>query len=251
MKATDGKGYFVRFRGRVSGPFTLERLRGMAYAGQVSPIHEVSEDRATWAPATDVPGLLPSAPDQPASAPVETRPPEDRWYYIGADENRTGPIGRRELIDLYDAGQIGSDTAVWTKGMAEWVSFADAGLIRSPGPARLQLEQKPSDAGGTRQLTPGMGYGITSMVLGILSVLSSFLTPARIVGVYVLGFQLILGVLAICFAAAGWRTQARAMAIAGLVTGIIGVSLFVLMLVLALVIIGHLAMWGPQSDPWD
>src|SRR5687767_7575127 len=178
MKVTDGKGYFVRFRGRVSGPFTLERLRGMAYAGQVSPMHEVSEDRATWMVASDVPGLLPSAPEPAPSQPVvETRPPEDRWYYIAADGNRAGPIGRQELIDLYDAARIGSETAVWTKGMAEWLPFGDAGLVRSPGPARLQLEQKPAaDTGTPAPLTPGVGYGITGLVLGVISLLSSCLS---------------------------------------------------------------------------
>jgi GYF domain 2 len=254
MKAADRQSYFVRFRGRVSGPFNLERLRGMAYAGQISPIHEVSVDRATWTPASDVAGLLPAAPEpapdrQSTGAPAETNPSQDRWYYLDADGNRTGPISRRQLIDLYDQGQVDDGTAVWSKGTAEWVPFQDAGLTRTRSRAQLRLEAPAEEP--VRPPAPGVGYGITAMVLGILSLLNSCLAFVPYAGVVFFGFQLVLGVLAICFGAAGMRTRGRGMAITGLVTGIIGVAIFLLMLILFIIVVGSLAAWQTKHDRWD
>jgi hypothetical protein len=253
MTSPEQSAYFVRFRGRVSGPFSLERLRGMAYAGQVSPIHEVSPDRVTWTTASDVPGLLPTALEhQQIVATAESGPPQDRWYFLDANGNRTGPISRRQLIELHDQGQIDERTALWTKGMTEWLPFEDAGVTGSSGRALLRLEEPAAAAAGPAPAhSPGVGYGITAMVLGILSILTSCLTIVPYAGVVFFGFQLILGVLAICFGAGGMRTQGRGMAIAGLVTGIIAVAFFVLMLVLFIILVGSLAAWHSRQDRWD
>jgi hypothetical protein len=230
----------------------------MAYAGQISPIHEVSTDRTTWTQASDMPGLLPAAPEsapvqQQATTSSETNPPQDRWYYLDAEGNRTGPIARRQLMELHEQRQIGDETAVWTKGMAEWLPFADAGLVKSRGRANVRLVEPSGGAVDTVPVrTPGVGYGITGLVLGVLSLLSSCFTIIPYAGIAFFGIQLILGVLAICFGAAGMRTQGRGMAIAGLVTGIIAVAIFVLMLVLFFVLVGSLAVWNEQHrNRWN
>src|SRR4051794_30265699 len=131
MSPADNTSYFVRFRGRVSGPFTLERLRGMAYAGQLGPIHEVSTDRAAWGPASTVAGLLPDAPGAapapaPAPAPKAADPPPDRWYYLDARGVRVGPLSAQDLLDLADDGSITGATEVWSKAVADWVPFAES-----------------------------------------------------------------------------------------------------------------------------
>jgi hypothetical protein len=251
MKTADSGSYFVRFRGRVSGPFSLERLRSMAYAGQLSPIHEISADRATWTPASDVPGLLPAAPEpapqpvaQQAAEPAAEERPRDRWYYMDPDGNRVGPVGRRDLLDLHDRGDVDADTPVWSKGMADWVPFDDAGLASRSRRATTRQEEPAATAAATRSLRPGVGFGITAMVCGILSLLSSCLSFIPYAGIVFFGFQLILGIVAICFGAGGMKTQGRGLAIAGLVTGIIGVALFVLLLVIVLVFVGTFAAWG-------
>lgn len=242
MGTSDNTSYFVRFRGRVSGPFTLERLRGMAYAGQLSPIHELSTDRSAWAPASEVPGLLPSAPtSEPAPQPVahtQPNPPDERWYYMDAAGNRTGPMSRGELVGLVRQGQLDEDTAVWSKGMADWVPFHEAGLAPAVRRSPTWVDQ-PATAVPDR--APGVGYGITAMVLGILSLLTSCLGFVPYAGLVFMGIQLVLGVMAVCFGAAGMRTQGRGMAITGLVTGIISVALFLLVVVLVLVFLGSLA----------
>ncbi|MSR56038.1 MAG: DUF4339 domain-containing protein [Gemmataceae bacterium] len=246
MTSPEQHSYFVRFRGRISGPFSFERLRSMASASQVSEIHELSSDRSAWFPASDLPGLLPDV-REPASAPqksvarTEATAPAEKWYYLDASDNRTGPIGRRELIDLHDCGTINEATSVWTNGMAEWVPFDQAGLVASNNRASIRLDRSSVVQNSVQDRRPGVGLGITGMVLGILSLLSSCFVIIPYAGIVFVGFQLILGVLAICFSAAGMRTQGRGLAIAGLVTGIIAVAIFVLLMVLIFVIVGSLA----------
>jgi serine/threonine protein kinase len=50
--------YYVRLRGKLSGPFDLATLQRQARQGLISRLHQVSEDRASWAPATTVEGLF-------------------------------------------------------------------------------------------------------------------------------------------------------------------------------------------------
>ena len=58
--ATSGLGerYYVRLRGKVSGPFDLATLQRQARQGQVSRLHQVSTDQVTWRGAGTVQGLF-------------------------------------------------------------------------------------------------------------------------------------------------------------------------------------------------
>ena len=52
--------YFIRMRGRVTGPFGLEELRSMLRLGTLSRVHDVSIDRSNWLPVGSVAELLPA-----------------------------------------------------------------------------------------------------------------------------------------------------------------------------------------------
>ena len=51
---TDGGRWYVRFAGRVTGPFETERLRTMAARGALTPLHFLSSDGNAWVPASKV-----------------------------------------------------------------------------------------------------------------------------------------------------------------------------------------------------
>ena len=53
----DESTLYVRYRGRVAGPFGLEELRTMRRAGRLTRLHEVSPDRTAWMPAMQHPAL--------------------------------------------------------------------------------------------------------------------------------------------------------------------------------------------------
>ena len=64
MSTAFGGGYYVRWRGEESGPYDRATLRDLLESGQVTKHHQVSTDRETWRPLSQV--LAPA----PASGPV-------------------------------------------------------------------------------------------------------------------------------------------------------------------------------------
>jgi GYF domain 2 len=54
----EGESYYVRVRGKISGPFDHPALERMVHRGQLSRAHEVSIDKQNWKPATSVAGLF-------------------------------------------------------------------------------------------------------------------------------------------------------------------------------------------------
>jgi serine/threonine protein kinase len=49
--------YWVRLRGKVTGPFDLATLQRQAKQGHLSRLHQVSADQVTWKQASDIEGL--------------------------------------------------------------------------------------------------------------------------------------------------------------------------------------------------
>jgi serine/threonine protein kinase len=54
---TLGGRYWVRLRGRVTGPFDMASLQRQIRQGQISRMHQVSADQVTWKQAAEVEGL--------------------------------------------------------------------------------------------------------------------------------------------------------------------------------------------------
>jgi hypothetical protein len=71
--------YYIRIRGRVLGPYDMEKLQALVRRGQLSRIHEISGDGVNWLPAPTLPGLftpeLPQSPRNPRQSSVGGRPP--------------------------------------------------------------------------------------------------------------------------------------------------------------------------------
>ena len=57
IAAGAGLRYWVRMRGKVTGPFDLAALQRQLKQGQISRMHQVSLDQATWKQAAEVEGL--------------------------------------------------------------------------------------------------------------------------------------------------------------------------------------------------
>src|SRR5690242_12141571 len=56
--SADSQQYYIRVRGRVLGPFDLEKLKSLRSRGQFSRIHEISTDGQMWSPASTIDHLL-------------------------------------------------------------------------------------------------------------------------------------------------------------------------------------------------
>lgn len=127
---------YVRVRGRVRGPFDEEKLRALAKRGQLSRIHELSEDGEHWTRAADNLDLFPPSSaieTKPLAAPTPASQPQVQsavaanlepdvraWYYESKDGGSDGPIGTAELVQHLATGRIPSDRNVWCQEIGEW-----------------------------------------------------------------------------------------------------------------------------------
>jgi hypothetical protein len=143
------KRFFIRVRGAVQGPFSLEQLRAMHARGQFRRFHEVSEDRQTWAAASSLAELFPAPapsgraavadvtaaalPAAPAGAePLAAQPAV--WFFVGPSGGGEGPVPREQLLELMRRGVVQQTTLVWREGLSEWVplSAPEAGVLAPP-----------------------------------------------------------------------------------------------------------------------
>lgn len=127
--------YFIRIRGKVQGPFDVDKLRGLARRGQFSRMHEVSPDGLQWLAAKEYPELFGGGTSaeprvssespgtvkarSPAPANATTGPKPDEWFYM--QERQTfGPLEFSQLLTLISSKQLAGDTHVWREGMPDW-----------------------------------------------------------------------------------------------------------------------------------
>lgn len=131
--------YYVRFKGRVLGPFDDQKVRGLIKRGQVTRTHELSPDGLSWQPATAFEELFRSEVAAAATTmadPVET--PADipvEWYAHINEENK-GPVTKQQLSEWVASGAVTAESLVWKEGLENWEAanillpelFAGAGM---------------------------------------------------------------------------------------------------------------------------
>jgi hypothetical protein len=65
--------FYIRLKGKVWGPFSMDQLKTMQVQGRLSSFHELSQDRRTWVPVFETPELgtkRPAASSAPRAVPV-------------------------------------------------------------------------------------------------------------------------------------------------------------------------------------
>ena len=130
--------YYVRIKGRVSGPHALTRLTQLARAGQLSRLHEISENGQEWNAAGKHDALFPNGKHASSSNGIElieeehdeaatsslsaARPTVQTgptwWCSIGGKE--FGPIPEAQIAELVANGKLNRKDLVWRTGLAEW-----------------------------------------------------------------------------------------------------------------------------------
>ena len=139
--------YWVRYKGRNIGPYTLERIRQMVRKAQVGRGHEVSTDGQSWGPATSFPEIFEitaaaeysvqasyaapnSVVEQPQASPQsrpnsEGPPPESIIWYCAVGGEQQGPMARSQLIAMLRTGQLSSTDLVFRAGMSDWMPVSE------------------------------------------------------------------------------------------------------------------------------
>ena len=186
--------YYVRLKGKVLGPFSMEQLVQLKQQGRLSPFHEVSDDRKTWTVASSIAGLFPANTAAPVAPPVKApvaapasprAPAPSQWHYRGDDGKQVGPISHDELHRLVQDGTIGEQTLVWHAGLSAWtplgqVDWMAPSAASGNGPSQQQADpeaayQSWEDRVGWRRVRFGLTLFIVAAFLLITNlVLGSF-----------------------------------------------------------------------------
>jgi hypothetical protein len=150
-------GFYLRSRGKISGPFDLTTLQKLVKRGTLSRMHEVSSDRMTWSHASEFSDLFPS--HMPAAhvtevaahvQAVETavQSPSVVFYYA-KDGVTVGPIPLSVLQSLAQTGTLGSNDVCWQDGAQVAIRAAEV-------PALASIFSKIGDRAGVGQVTEGI-----------------------------------------------------------------------------------------------
>jgi|GEM_PF-1068758 len=87
--------FYVRSKGRIAGPFTVEMLQKLVRRGTIARVDEVSSDRVSWARAAEYEELFPApkaaVPLPPPMMPVNPEPNHNTY------EVQTPVVGRNPL----------------------------------------------------------------------------------------------------------------------------------------------------------
>ena len=113
--------YFIRLRGQVKGPYSVEQLSRMASRGQFSRLYQVSTNQTDWVAAgdlTEVFGVKGSAAaPEPEPAPAAGA---KEWFYNTGD-SKIGPVDEAFIKNLIVGGHVKGDTLLWKTGMPNWL----------------------------------------------------------------------------------------------------------------------------------
>jgi hypothetical protein len=140
--------FYVRVRGKISGPFDIATLQKLVRRGTLSRIHEISSDRAAWSAAGDYEDLFPSVPvvsSQPAAnaysvteaesarapAAVAAAPSHILYFYTQRGST-VGPVPLSVLKTLAENGTLRKDDLVWREN-----SDTGAAAIQMPALAPI------------------------------------------------------------------------------------------------------------------
>jgi TM2 domain-containing membrane protein YozV len=160
--------YWVRYKGRSIGPYTLDRIRQMVRKGQVGRMHDVSTDGASWTPATSFPelfeptsnALVPAAVtvepvavavvEQPramvaTAAPSDGPPAEAATWYCAVGGVQQGPMPRSQVLGMLRSGKLSASDLVFRSGMSDWTAASEVSELAS---ALSQTTTGPAVGGG-------------------------------------------------------------------------------------------------------
>lgn len=181
--STSGEDHlYVRFKGRVLGPFESSRVDELVKRGQITRLHEISSDGLSWDTAEAFGLFVPSAESrnsrpQPNSQESTATPAAEggprrrddaaaentvEWY-AHIDGGNRGPMRRSELEQLYERGGISANTLLWRPGLDNWGAAAqlipDLFSIDSPANGR-QAPQMDTGGVTSSSSSPGSGSDI-------------------------------------------------------------------------------------------
>lgn len=148
------------------------------------------------------------------------------WFY-GKDNTQHGPVSDLEIRNLVTSGQIDMNTVIWKEGMTDWIPMKDVpefspavGNITTASTSPYASPQTSAAQAPYVNTVPTDGMSIASLVCGILAAMSCWVGALFGIPAVICGHS---SLKKIKFSSV--PIQGKGMAIAGLVTGYIGIAM--------------------------
>lgn len=149
------EGYYIRARGKITGPFDLNALQKLVRRGSLSRIHEVSSDRISWASAGDFGELFTTRVSnaeadhsttehsQSATGQSPAGATTTKYFYV-QNGVTIGPVPLAVLVSLTQNGTLRPEDFCWQEG-------SEMALPASHLPALAAVFSAGVSLGETRQ----------------------------------------------------------------------------------------------------
>lgn len=197
---------YIRFKGKVLGPLTSQKVQELARRGQITRMHELSPDGISWiragdygnlfsvdkSPGTATANVATPEVDSNQSSPAPSRPIESpdssvQWYAHINGENR-GPLTNAALMDEVNSGQVTTETLVWQAGFDSWRPVGECFLQPhvQTGPMYVEPVANMPHLSNKMQiknidvLSAGKVFGAIGVLIGLL--LGLFLSSVALTG---------------------------------------------------------------------
>jgi S1-C subfamily serine protease len=166
--------YYLRFRGKIFGPFDSEQLKDMKTKRSINKNSEISENKVDWFPA----GLLtflfssPPAPQTSSIDPISDTMLSD-WFYSVNGAEGYGPVTQSSIIQLIQSGTLHARSYIWQEGQnAQPIStiqpFAEYFNVVLPPSNGRNKKNKLFDFAGNMKLLVSILTIVIVIVVGII-----------------------------------------------------------------------------------
>lgn len=171
------ESYYVRKRGRITGPFHIDELLRLRDQGRITRVHELSPDRIEWTPAFELQQVFQAyieLPEDNASYSLSnsTNPRNEfgpakggtEWYYV-ENGNRVGPVPLASLRQLATQGVVQEETLVWCDDLTDWSAAARVPQLANEFPQQTgrplqQLSEDQSVVTASTDVCSACGNGL-------------------------------------------------------------------------------------------
>ncbi len=190
--------FYVRARGKVSGPYDVATLQKLVRRGALSRIHEISDDRSSWAAAGEYEDLFPpnsiaSEPPQvaasvevasngsgtePAVEPPIPSGSSAQLYFYTQRGSTVGPVPMAVLKSLVENGTLRPDDLVWREN-------SETGASAGQMPALAPLFGAAGSHRGLDYQSGASNFPKSPEVKSIQTVIAAVRSQGRSVGIAV------------------------------------------------------------------
>ncbi len=196
--------YYIRFRGRVLGPMTEEKVLNSIQRGQITRMHELSPDGLEWrraetfnqffeqkeikstSSATTTPNETDGSEepqvqlDMAAHAQPSIR--ADKWH-VNINGAALGPVDDSTVKQWIGLDKVTQDTLVWKEGMTDWL------------PASLSRPQWFSGGASANRINEAVDTSASSNFLGSIineqRIRNGWVHIIAVIGLIALAFEVI------------------------------------------------------------